>query len=243
MVDIQIVDASTVITEEEVLKVIPALQTQIDRDFLPFWGLGARLVPARVEDPVPPGTWRVVVLDDSDQANALGYHNTTPAGDPQGKVFARTEMLHGLNWTVTLSHELLEILADPSCNYYVMRGFSRFPTLYATEVCDPVEADRDAYQIGVKDEDDKVDYLVAVSNFVTPAYFQELGDAPYDFMGQLTKPFEIRPGGYQLIFRYLLGWQNLYAAHQNDADTRHGSMSERRALRKSHRTMHRTGSS
>ena len=48
------------------------------------WG-GASLIHG------PPPTaeeWQIVVLDNSDQAGALGYHDYTPSGKPVAKVFA-----------------------------------------------------------------------------------------------------------------------------------------------------------
>ena len=58
-------------------------------------------------------------MDDSDQAGALGYHDLTSAGLPMGKVFARTDLQNNLSWTVTVSHELLEILGDPMINTHL----------------------------------------------------------------------------------------------------------------------------
>src|SRR6266571_4314023 len=58
-------------------------------------------------------SWWLVILDTSDVADALGYHDFTPAGRPIGKVFAQSDIMDNLEWTVTASHELLEMLADP----------------------------------------------------------------------------------------------------------------------------------
>ena len=38
----------------------------------------------------------MLVLDTSDQAGALGYHDVTPQGLPLGKVFAKTGTLPGV---------------------------------------------------------------------------------------------------------------------------------------------------
>jgi hypothetical protein len=42
----------------------------------------------------------------------VGYHDLTNEGLPLGKVFAGSDMVNGYNWTVTASHELLEMLID-----------------------------------------------------------------------------------------------------------------------------------
>ena len=57
------------------------------------------------------------MTDNPDQAGALGYHEITSQGTPLGKVFAKLDLQSGASWTVTLSHELLEMLADPWINW------------------------------------------------------------------------------------------------------------------------------
>ena len=70
-------------------------------------------------------------MDDPDQAGALGYHEMSSRGTPLGKVFAGLDMRLGTSWTVTLSHELLEMLADPWINWCAQ---SREGKIYALEV-------------------------------------------------------------------------------------------------------------
>jgi len=78
------------------------------------------------------GSWWLVSLDDSDQASALGYHDMTSEGLPLGKVFGTTNLKFGTNWTVTASHELLEMLGDPSINLTVfIQSNSAAGRLYA----------------------------------------------------------------------------------------------------------------
>jgi len=62
----------------------------------------------------------------------------TSQGTPLGKVFANLDLQTGSSWTVTLSHEVLEMLADPWINWCAMGSDSK---IYALEVCDVVEAD------------------------------------------------------------------------------------------------------
>src|SRR5437764_160004 len=49
-------------------------------------------------------SWQIVVLDDSDQAGALGYHDFTVNGRPIAKVFARDDARYGADFDVTLLH-------------------------------------------------------------------------------------------------------------------------------------------
>ena len=75
----------------EVQSATSALQIQVSRDFAPIWGSDADLtfIPRAVQP--PGGVWWLVILDNSDQAGALGYHDLTPDSLPLGKVFASTD--------------------------------------------------------------------------------------------------------------------------------------------------------
>jgi hypothetical protein len=54
-----------------------------------------------------------------DVADALGYHDKNDGGIPYGFVF--TELWRQLkeSWTVTLSHEALELIGDPEGNLLI----------------------------------------------------------------------------------------------------------------------------
>ncbi|HKO62279.1 MAG TPA: hypothetical protein VJV03_14035 [Pyrinomonadaceae bacterium] len=58
--------------------------------------------------------WNEVDVED-----ALGYHDTNNRGIPFGFVFTELSKKLGENWTVTLSHEALELIADPEVNLLV----------------------------------------------------------------------------------------------------------------------------
>lgn len=159
---IVIINESTVVSDAEVEQYVEALQIQIDRDFVPPWGLPAELVALSANDPIPKGAWWIALLDNSDQAGALGYHDVTIEGLPLGKVFAKTDLQYGAKVSVTLSHELLEMLADPHINLCALVEHRTSTSLYAYEVGDPVESDVDGYEIKG----------VTVSDFVFPAWFE-----------------------------------------------------------------------
>jgi len=84
-----------------------ALQPQVSEHFLPAWNVDAQVTFA--QNPLP-GSWWLVVLDRTDQSNWFGYH-LTEDGLPFAKVFAQTIDRRGCSWTVSVSHELLEMLA------------------------------------------------------------------------------------------------------------------------------------
>lgn len=199
MIKISVLNESTVVADADVQRCVDALQIQVSRDFAPIWGVDAQLNfhPSKI---AAAGSWQLVVLDDSDQADALGYHETTADFLPLGKVFAKSDQLAGTLWTVTASHELLEMLGDPDINLTAeVDNSDGSITFYAYEVCDAVEADSLGYAIGA----------IVVSDFVTPDWFSPLPlpGKPYDFMGHVTAPFQIALGGYIGVLQAAAGAQ------------------------------------
>ena len=195
-VAIAIENKSSVLTDDEVRGAIPALQHQVSYDFKPYWNEGARLVwvPSGSSPPSGAGAWLLSILDDSDQAGALGYHDVTPDNTPLMKVFAKTDQDNSLSWTVTASHEILEALADPWINSAWQTSNTEFVAL---EVGDPVEADELGYAIDG----------VEVSDFILPAWFVSGLKVPkYDFAGHLSGPLQVASGGYISIFVSGKGW-------------------------------------
>jgi hypothetical protein len=181
---IVITNISTVVSDDQVKVAIAALQKQVSNDFKGFWDLDASLSFLDKTAALPKGWWQIVICDDPDQAGALGYHELSENGDPLGKVFARLDLQVGSSWTVTLSHELLEMLADPDINVCAEGADGK---MYALEVCDPVEADNLGYDIDG----------VLLSDFVTPSWFQPSRQMScYDFRLHVSGPARLAPGGY-----------------------------------------------
>lgn len=193
---------TTVLSDAEVQAALPAFQTQITTDFAPAYGTPASIAFAGKTDPVPAGAILVVMLDNADQAGALGYHDMQKSGDPIAKVFVKTTQRYGGIWTVTASHEILEALADPLINLTVLNDQSW--KLYAYEVCDAVEADVLGYTIGE----------TQVSDFVLPHYFDEhrKSGTPLSYRGHVTKPFSLAKGGYLSYLDLRTGqWKQIMA--------------------------------
>ena len=90
-------DPSSGEQDADVQAMVAALQKQVDTDFGPAWHTGAQVDFVASAARPPADAWVVAVLDNSDQAGALGYHDLTPAGLPLGKVFAGTR-LSGSSW-------------------------------------------------------------------------------------------------------------------------------------------------
>src|SRR5579872_2857747 len=141
---IAVTNASTCLTDEQVGAALPALQRQVSADFKAYWEVDCQLVFLPRSEALTAGWWQISVTDNPDQAGALGYHELTSRGTPLGKVFAGLDLRSGASWTVTLSHELLEMLADPWINWCAQGDDGK---VYALEVCDAAEADALAYRI------------------------------------------------------------------------------------------------
>jgi hypothetical protein len=194
-----ILNASTVLTDAQIAPIVAAVQEQVSRDFVPHWHRPATLHQVPKGDPPPKGMAWVAFLDTSDQAGALGYHDETNEGLPIGKVFAATDLQYGAQPSVTFSHEVLELLADPTLNRVRQVGGK----LVAVEVGDPCEADADGYQIDG----------IQVSDFVFPAWFthRPAKGAKFDFRGLLSGPFPaLRPDGYISVYDKHDGWTQIY---------------------------------
>jgi hypothetical protein len=181
---IALINESTITTDAQVQALVPALQTQVSRDFGPLWSLTDAKIAFYPKTAPPPATaWQLVVLDTSDQAGALGYHDLTASSQPLGKIFALSDKEAGDMLSVTVSHELLEMLADPFINLTVQNTDGNF---YAYEVCDAVEDDSLGYVIDG----------VTVSDFVLRSWFIPGFQGPTSFKGRTNGAFTLAPNGY-----------------------------------------------
>ena len=208
-IKIAVINEGSEVSDPQVAQLVAALQVQVSRDFAPAWGVDADLRVVANRAAAAPGEWWLAILDDADQAGALGYHDLTSEGLPLGKVFARTTRLDGGNWTVTASHELLEMLGDPDINLTVLVQDQNQTAgrLYAYEVCDACEDDAFAYQVNG----------VQVSDFVFPSWFETshpAGSVQFDYGKHLKKPVPaLLPGGYIGAFNVTAGsgWNQVTA--------------------------------
>lgn len=143
------------------------------------------------ETDAPAGTFIIGILDNADQSGDLGWHTIG-----YGRVFVTPILQNGgnaltneLSVCSVLSHECLETFGDLYANSWADLGDGG---CYAWELCDPVESD--SYEMTVSAGGDSI--TGTVSNFVLPAWFDAEGTGPFDWMGLLGSPFEVRPDGY-----------------------------------------------
>ena len=194
------------LTDEAVQVGIRAINRQIAHDFEPYWSLGAQLrlegttagEPDKLGLPELRGDAVIYLWDKVDVDGALGYHDLNGRGIPFGFVFTEISAQLGEQWTVTASHEALELIGDAQVNLLVMGPHPEKPSktvFHWYEMCDAVQAE--SYKV------DGID----VSNFLLPLYFTNDAEAGgrNDFLGRLhdgeaLQSFGINPGGYVGFF-------------------------------------------
>lgn len=170
----------------ELAAVAAALQVQVMRDFRPLWHIEATIGIFPTIRDVPVGHWPIVIKDKINAADELGFH-LDKHNQPSALV------AYTPDWSITMSHEVLEMLVDFSGNRTVA-GPSIHPdhpnhrVRYLLELCDPCEDSTYRYTING----------VAVSDFITPAYHdpQDTHGARYSFAGHIKRPRQVLPNGY-----------------------------------------------
>jgi hypothetical protein len=168
----------------ELTRVAAAVDKQATRDFGPIWGTSSSIHAfARLEE-VPLGYWPMIIQDDIGVAGAAGIHL-----DKDGQPYVL--ITSGDAWSLTASHETMEMLADPFGNRLmagpsIMKRQGRVS--YLVEVCDPSEASEFGYTVND----------ILVSDFYTPSYFDPVKAAGvrYSFTGAITEPRQVLKGGY-----------------------------------------------
>ncbi len=179
--------SSMVIPRSALRDVAAALSTQVNRDLLPEWKMSAAVAAGAPDAALPEGAWPINIVDRP--VGGLGIH-LDHNGQPYAQVMATPD------WSITASHELLEMLVDPFGRQFkagrdITPGAGNQRANYLVEVCDPCEV----YTYDVEG--------VRVSDFVSHAYYDAaaMDGARLDFLGRLTKPLTVPRGCY-------LSWQN-----------------------------------
>jgi hypothetical protein len=215
------------VTDEELQTAIRVINRQIAEDFTPYWSLAATLrlegrsasQPDSAQAADMRGDAVIYLWDKSDVEGALGYHFQNNRGIPFGFVFTSIAEELGEPWSITLSHEALELIGDAETNQLAI-GPHPDPAqdrsvFFWFEMCDAVEAE--SYEIeGVK-----------VSNFLLPLYFTGTRDndepgARNDYLGraykgQTLRSFGINPGGYVGFFDPQTGKNETYSLRADAA--------------------------
>jgi hypothetical protein len=182
------------IQSAEVSKVSAAIQKQVTRDFAPIWEINATVDAFASLEDIPVGYWPVIIRQNIGAPGAGGFHQ-----DTNGQPFALVQA--SPDWSITASHETLEMLADPFGNR-TMPGDSPKPDQgrveFLVEVCDPSEAPDFGYTVNG----------ILVSDFYTPHFFDPIqaSGVRYSFTGAITEPRQVLRDGY-------LSWHDPVSNH------------------------------
>ncbi len=235
---ISLINHSEVITDEQVQQVIRAINRQLKEDFEPYWSFSATL---RLEGPIGQrpslskfsdmrGDAVLYLVDGVNSLGATGWHLANYGDIPYGIVFLGLCAKIKEAWSITLSHEALELVGDPMCNLLVQGNDPldrRRRVFHLFEMCDAVQAE--SYSIEG----------VSLSNFVLPSYFS-LGEQPgrrNDFLGRSYKgktleSFGMNPGGYLNILDPKTGnWEQPVYGDDKEAQRRRKLKSQVKAGR------------
>jgi len=222
MLHIAVINESNTTTDDAVRAMVPAFGTQWNKDLDPVWGVGQASLHFVAKHSKPSaGAWWVVFLDNTDQADALAYHDLTNEGLPISKVFVESILDDKSSLSVGATHEIVEMAVDPWLN----SGYQdHHDVFWAGEVCDPVEDDQYGYDIGG----------TLVTDFVTPAWFGYPHAAgSMDFKQHAHAAFEVLTGGYAQKYDPKHGWKQVTGAKamltQRGSVGAKGSRRERRA--------------
>lgn len=197
---ITLVNQQVTVPANEIPPVVSAIQASLNASFLPAYGLAPGSVLLAIGADPGPAAERVYLLDDTTQADALGYHELEGQVGV-GFVFTRTAAEDGEPWSVVLDHEIKEDITDMLCALGVLAPFAGAPAAFVIyESCDALE--EDTYTLGG----------VPLSNFVLPSWYDPAAKGPVDFLGRLAKPLTLSPGGYVAFTTNMKTWEQLLGA-------------------------------
>jgi hypothetical protein len=184
---VALVSESKQITASQLTKVSAALQKQAVRDLVQFWNVKATVDAFPKLEDVPVGYWPIIIMDDIHESGAAGVHL-----DNNGQPFALVTASNRLDiWSLTCSHELIEMLVDPFGNRLVSGDSPKADqgrAQFLVEACDPSEGAQFAYTVNG----------VTVSDFYSIRFFDPVA-APgvrYSFTGAIRRPRQVLRGGY-----------------------------------------------
>jgi hypothetical protein len=193
---------NSALTDAEIADAVPVYQRALDEDFAPVWpeARGSKLIVGEA----PKDAWSIRIVDDTGCFFCSGYHDVEE-GVPYAVVSA-------LDWQITFSHELWELLVNPYTERSAIVKGKRVKRKYALETADPVEGDQFAYE-----RQSAAGAAVHISDFVTPSWFRRGSRGPWDFARKAKRPLQILEGGYQLWF-HNGGWDAIWAGDGARAD-------------------------
>jgi hypothetical protein len=221
-------------SDKEIQNDMPAWERSYNHDFAPVWHTTQFHLVFLGRKQAPAGGMVATFVKSGPVQGALAYHDVSK-GVPGIVVYSGTGVYYGYDNSVSFTHELEELGADPTISVTNQgwpydwinvvnrdRVMQTEGTVWAQEVSDPVEA----YSYLRPGADGSP---VHISDFVEPNWFNNAVNGSYDFMNLVQQPFTILPGGYAQ-FLTDTGWtsiQNFRKGHPADAGFYRGEGSER----------------
>jgi hypothetical protein len=210
-------------------KVLNAVRLQLTEDVPLYWlGIDTETKLCRInrKEEFTLDDWQFFVADTPRQVSrgapdASGEHEIV-GGVPMGFAFVEMTLNAGLQPSVTISHEVLEMIGDAFLNR--CNQWSDIPdaVFLAQEICDPVAGEDNGYLKGDN---------ILVSDFVTPMYFVPGSFGPWDFKRKLSGPNTLAVGGFQLRWDPTNGWQQRTYRDENSGRAAHPTRYSRRNRR------------
>jgi hypothetical protein len=193
VIQVGLTDKTRQLDPKLVQEAAAALNIQVMRDLTQYWNVTATVRYLPDAHQIPAGVWPVFLVAKL-PPNEGGVH-LDKKNQPYSLVIGTAE---SDDWTIDASHEVLEMLVDPSGNRLqtslaiethgreVRDTSGQFD--YLVEACDPCEGNQYAYTI----------QGIAVSDFITPHFYdlKATSGTRYSFGGNISRPREILPGGY-----------------------------------------------
>ena len=189
---IGLIDQTGTIDPTIMASVAAAISVQVTRDLSQFWPVSATVQALPANGGVPPGCIPAYIVSNL-PAGESGVHQSN-----NNQPYIQVEA--GPGWMLAASHEICEMLVDPSMNHLqaataisvdadgnVSNTDGQFE--YLVEVCDPSADQSHAYFIN--------GYTMA--DFYTPHYFDPVAagsSVRYSFNGGITAPRQVLKGGY-----------------------------------------------
>ena len=190
--NVALVSESNSVSLADLSPVAAAIQKQVTRDFGPLWQVNGTVNAFDRLESVPVDYWPVILQDDINEPGAAGYHT-----DNHGQPFSLIQVDD--SWPLTVSHETLEMLADPFGNRTIAgapppqapanSAVAKLKRVnYLVEVCDPCEDKQFAYSVNG----------VQLSDFITNHYYDPKRGpgVQYSFSDNIKEPHTVLEGGY-----------------------------------------------
>src|SRR5690349_16290217 len=174
---IALISETPAVTPAELMRVGAAILKQATTQFGPKWDIDAMVSPVASLADIPYGAWPVVIRD-TVLPEGLGAHVSEDGESAFAIVTYRRE-----DWTLTLSHEVLELLVDPFGTCLVPGPSPDDPDAtveYLAEVCDPCQGLVPYFPFYYKIDE------VVVSYFVVRQLYTGFGDGNYGPAGNVT---------------------------------------------------------